>query len=130
MEESFWRYGTKAAGPIKKAATDYLRARVGINVILHQLEDHFGPSEITGGLSNIDDIAKLLMWLNSDEVRSVFDVSKFRKTFQEVLEANPSVMQGKKGITSNICEFLRYVLGQRQTNETGLDSYDQGFFLV
>ena len=130
MDESFWRYGAKAAAPIKKAATDYLKARVGINIILHQLEDQVGSSAIQGGLNNVQDITTLLNWVSTDKVRSHWDFQQFKASYQEVLEKNPSLMLGKKGISSNIIEFLRHVLGQRSTNESGLDTYDQGYFLA
>jgi hypothetical protein len=129
MTESFWRYGTKAAEPIKKSAIDYLKARVGINLILYQLQDQFGPSGLRGGLSNPEELGILLKWIGSDKVQSTFDHDKFRKNFQTIIESNVSAMEAKKGIASNITEFLRHVLGQRQTNEVGLDTYDQGFFL-
>lgn len=129
MAESFWRYGSKAAEPIKKSAINYLKARVGINLILHQLQDHFGISNIKGGLSSVQELNTLLNWVASDDVRTVFDSDKFRNHYQEIIEDNLSAMAAKKGIASNISEFLRHILGQRQTNEVGLDTYDQSFFL-
>jgi hypothetical protein len=58
------------------------------------------------------------------------DIKVFRQNYQKVLESDHRLISGQKGISSNVKEFLRHVLGQRQTSEPGLDSYDQGYFLA
>ena len=64
------------------------------------------------------------------EVRDRFDMDAFRNGYQQVIESDPRLVAGKKGIASNVQEFLRHVLGQRQTAERGLGSYDQGYFMA
>jgi hypothetical protein len=71
-----------------------------------------------------------LTWLGKEEVRTQFNLNQFRTNYQDVIESDPRVVAGKKGISSNVKEFLRHVLGQRQTEESGLDSYDQGYYLA
>jgi len=130
VSQGFWRYGQYASGTITDAVTGFVKARVGINLLLHQLEDTFGSNLEKDCLSNLDSIKRLVNWLSKDEIRSKFDGDVFRKNYQDVIESDPRVIAGKKGISSNVKEFLVHVLGQRQTAEAGLDSYDQGFFLA
>lgn len=130
MKQGFWRYGQHAATTIAEAATSFAKARVGINLLLCQLEETFGNKLPKDALSNIDSIANLIAWLSQKDVRNKFDHESFRGHYQDVIEFDPRIVAGKKGISSNVKEFLRHVLGQRQTAEAGLDSYDQGYYLA
>jgi len=130
MKRGFWRYGQYALGTITEAATDFVKARAGLNLLFHQLEETFGTELEPTCLSNIESIEKLLKWLSTSDVRGKFDTEAFRRNYQEVIESDPRIVSGKKGISSNVKEFLKEVLGQRQTAETGMDSYDQGFYLA
>lgn len=124
----FWRYGQYASTTLTNSATDFVKARAGLNLLLHQLEASFGTARLGGCLSNLKSIGAFLEWLG--EVRDRFDLDAFRSGYQSVIEADQRLVAGKKGISSNVKEFLRHVLGQRQTAEPGLDSYDQGYFLA
>ena len=106
MDKSFWRYGSKAIEPIKKSTSDYLKSRIGITIILHQLEEHFGSESIKGSLSSISDITELIKWMSSEQVRERYNFEEFTSIYQSVLEEHPAAIQGKKGIASNINEFL------------------------
>lgn len=130
MNEPFWRYGTKALASIKQSTREYLKARIGINLILHQLETKIDISELKGGLSSAADIENLLQWLSSKEIKSKFSLEEYTQTCEDIFHRNNSILLGKRGITSNLNEFLNYSLSQRQTNEKGLESYDQGYFLA
>jgi hypothetical protein len=81
-------------------------------------------------LSNVESIAKLVSWLGEEGIREKFDSKTFSNNYQDVIESDPRIVAGKKGVSSNVKEFLQHVLGQRQTAEAGLDSYDQSFFLA
>ena len=81
-------------------------------------------------MSNIESISRLINWLGDRDTREKFNGDIFRKNYQDVIEFDPRLVAGKKGISSNVTEFLRHVLGQRQTAEAGLSSYDQGFYLA
>jgi hypothetical protein len=130
MNEPFWRYGTKATASIKRSSREYLKARIGINLILHQLACKIDISEFQGGLSSASDIEKLLQWLSSKQIQTKFSFEEYTQTCENIFASNNSILLGKRGITSNINEFLNYSLSQRQTNEKGLESYDQGYFLA
>jgi hypothetical protein len=79
------------------------------------------------GLANIDSILKFAAALK--EARNEFPLIEFRAGLQSALEEDPRVVACKRGISSNVTEFLGHVLRQRQTSEAGMDSYDQGFYL-
>jgi hypothetical protein len=129
-EQGFWRYGQYSSGTISEAATDFVKARAGLNLLLYQLEEIFGDELDQACLANIDSIDRLLKWLSTADVRSRFDSDRFRSNYQDIIESDPRVIAGKRGISSNIKEFLQHVLAQRQTAESGLDNYDQGFYLA
>lgn len=124
----FWRYGQYASATLATNATGFVKARAGLNLLLHQLESAFGPDKLAGSLANTRSITEFLTWLG--EIREQFDINAFRDGYQEVIESDPRLVAGKKGIASNVQEFLRHVLGQRQTAERGLGSYDQGYFIA
>jgi hypothetical protein len=128
VSSGFWRYGQYASTTLTKSSTDFVKARAGLNLLLHQLENSFEPSHISGCLGNLTSIELFLKWLS--EIRDEFDIDALRTGYQSVIEADQRLIAGKKGISSNVKEFLRHVLGQRQTAEPGLDSYDQGYFLA
>ena len=46
-----------------------------------------------------------------------------------LIDECPKELSCSKGIPSNLFEFVRYSLGQRQTNETPMKSYDQSYWL-
>ena len=45
------------------------------------------------------------------------------------IDSDPRKMAIKHGTGKNLEEFLRHALGQRETQERGLESYDQGYLL-
>jgi len=130
VDRAFWRYGQYSAGAVTEAATSFIKARAGINLLLHQLQETVDTDLDSTCLSNVNNIAEFLGWLASDKVRAAFSNKDFRRSYQEVIEADPRIVSGKKGISSNVKEFLQHALAQRQTAEVGLDSYDQGYFLA
>lgn len=130
VNEGYWRYGQYAAETLTDFATDFAKARAGINLVLHQLEDQGVECIDESCLSNMQNIHKFLNTLGTEEIRNQFSMDQFRQNYMDVIENDPRVVAGKKGVTSNIKEFLRHVLGQRQTEEAGLSSYDQGYYLA
>lgn len=126
--QGFWRYGQLAAETIEEFAREYLQARVGLNVIL-STADELGWKLVDGdnALASPDVIRQAAMSLF--DRRAEFPVDDIRATMQAVVDGNPRVFAVKKGIGSNIKEFLRHCLGQRQTAEEGMKSYDQGYWL-
>lgn len=128
VQRGFWRYGQNAAATLNDYATDFVKARAGLNLLLHQLEEFDNTNAIGKCFNHLGSIRDFYQWLA--KIRDTFDMYQFRRNYQVVLETDHRVVAGKKGISSNLKEFLLYVLAQRQTSEPGLESYDQGFFLA
>lgn len=128
--DGFWRYGEYSSNSIRDHSTEFIKARIGINLILHQLTQICGSKIESYSLGNVEEIHKLIAFLASSEIKKNFKITSFRHHYQDVIESDPRIVMGKKGISSNVKEFLQHVLAQRQTAEPGLDSYDQGYFLA
>jgi len=124
---SFWRYGQLATGAISEVSTKFLKARAGLNLFLCLFGDITRKAGIKGPMETAGDFAGFLSWVW--ENMQLIDVPRFIGLYEKLLESEQRAVSGKKGIASNIGEFLRHVLGQRQTAEAGMDSYDQGYYL-
>lgn len=120
-----WRYGQSAARTIKYYAREYVIGRAGINLLLWHCSEAGIPTD--NCMANTAAIAEFLCAVHRG--RKSFAREGFRADLETVLDADPRVTACKRGISSNVAEFLRHVLGQRQTSESGLDSYDQGYYL-
>lgn len=129
--EGFWSYGQLASPQVKKTIRSYMLGRVGLNMFLHRCQQVEGLKHLfaSGGrpLESIASIHQLLVSLN--EHLDDFDPAEFRANLNSALEADPRKLAIKQGIGKNIEEFLRHSLGQRETNERGLEGYDQGYLL-
>jgi hypothetical protein len=127
---AFWRYGQKAVQGIQSAARDFVVARAGLNLLLwhcRKLElsgKIVLPRQPLGNLNSILSFASVLR-----EARHAFPLANFQSDLQAALDVDPRVVACKRGISANVTEFLGHVLRQRQTSESGMGSYDQGFFL-
>jgi hypothetical protein len=127
---SFWRYGQKAVQGIQSAARGFVVARAGLNLLLWHCEqlrekgEFLLPGSAIGGIDSILALANALAG-----VRDKFPHAEYRAGKHAALEEDPRVVACKRGISSNVAEFLGHVLRQRQTSEQGMDSYDQGFYL-
>jgi hypothetical protein len=129
IQSPFWRYGQLAARTIKDSARDFVIARVGLSLLLWHWDElrstntHLPPATISS-VASIVNFAEQLA-----EQRNNFPATRYFDNLRAALEEDPRVVACRGGISSNITEFLRHVLGQRQTSEPGMDSYDQGYFL-
>jgi hypothetical protein len=125
-KNGFWVYGDKALPKAKDLIRKYYIARIGINHVLH-VADEMGIYLPDNCLSTVAGLAEFLCTLsgNHDKLSQKNVLSKNR----ELLDQEPRQLACAKGITSNMLEFVRYSLGQRQTIEIELKGYDQGYFL-
>jgi hypothetical protein len=129
-KDAFWRYGQKASQGIQSAARGFVVARAGLNLLLWhcQLLHDRGKLVIPNeALGNIDSLIAFATTLK--DARNEFPFADFRRGLQAALEVDPRIVACKRGISSNVSEFLDHVLRQRQTSEPGMGSYDQGFYL-
>lgn len=123
-EERYLAYGNASMPTIRNYASAYLVARLGINLVLWALNDAKGNSNALGSSG------KLLELLQQVEANRDVLIGKNIITRHADLKNNESrVIACKKGIGTNLIEFSRYVLGQRQTANESLRGYDQSYFL-
>ena len=109
---------------MKDRASAFLQARLGLNATLWALEA-IEPGQ--HDLSSARGIHGLC-----DRVRnnaSALEKLGLRDILSDVSERETRTLLCKKGIGSNIMEFARHVLGQRQAANPVLRGYDQGFVL-
>jgi len=121
----YMSYGDKALPGIKDRASGYLIARLGINTVLWSLEE--AGVGYQGSLSSSSDIAMLCRHVRENVV--ALALANTKEVVTEVIEREARALLCKKGIGSNLMEFARHALGQRQTASTILRGYDQGYVL-
>lgn len=121
----YFSYGDRAIPRFTDLASQFLSARLGLNATLWALEK--ASVKIKGGLSSAEQVATLC-----SEVRAASDeLGKLdiQAILSEVSERENHRLLCKKGIGSNILEFARHALGQRQAANPILRGYDQGYAL-
>lgn len=123
-EFQFLTYGDRALPGIKDRTSAYLAARLGINATLWCMEEIGSPiaslasaSEIHAACEKIGNHRKELHEVGLPEV------------IRDVFEQENRMLLCKKNIGSNMLEFARHILGQRQAADPLLRGYDQGFIL-
>lgn len=119
-------YGTVVLPTIRNIASSYLGARLGLNVVLWQME------ELGVAVESLDSSADVHHFLSSvqaqrDRLVAAGALTKFQQLRDDPDHAR--TLACKKGIGSNLLEFSRYSLGRRQTAESTLRSYDQSYVL-
>jgi hypothetical protein len=119
-------YGTVVLPAIKNIASSYLSARLGLNILLWQL-DEFEVSVDT--LNSSEQILRFYQLIaeRASDLRKADVLGKYQELRDNVDHAR--TLACKKGIGSNLFEFARHSLGRRQTAETTLRSYDQSYVL-
>jgi hypothetical protein len=117
-------YGNPAVPIIKEYASGYLIARVGLNVVLWALEELGTP------IRQLSSSKNLLEFLETIERnRGALLEANVLAVHTEITDKEARAIACKKGIGSNLIEFARYTLGQRQTSDDSLRGYDQSYFL-
>jgi hypothetical protein len=120
----FLEYGNPGVPIIRDYASRYLVARLGINLVLWQL--HAMGSNVET-LSSGTDIAAVLQLARKN--RRALLAADLIGEFNNIKDEQARTVACKKGIGSNLIEFGRHTLGQRQTNSESLRGYDQGYVL-
>ncbi|ODT20974.1 MAG: hypothetical protein ABS35_18605 [Kaistia sp. SCN 65-12] len=120
----FLSYGDRALPGIKDRASAYLQARIGINAVLWALD---ATGIKIAALSSAKRVAKACEDIRANA--AAVEATGIRDILSDVGERETRTLLCKKGIGSNIMEFARHVLGQRQAATPILRGYDQGFAL-
>ena len=127
INSGYWCLGQPSNNTIKELAREFLYGRAGINLMLLRCMDIDPVHMPSKPLINPASIAKFAEYLAL--VRAKFSMNNYKENLTDAMQSDPRVPSCKRGISSNILEFLSHVLRQRQTNESGMDSYDQGYYL-
>lgn len=118
-------YGNKAITNIKDLSSRCLKARLGINYVLWAL-DEVGRG-YKGTLSSSSDVMAFCEHLKVN--RELLVPMEPLESIEGLFEEESRALLCKTGIGSNLVEFSRHVLGQRQTADPILRGYDQGYVL-
>jgi hypothetical protein len=122
---SFLTFSSKPLPTIRDSISRYLAARIGINATLWALADAGAPAvEVFGSADGLADACH--------QVRQYCTGSraaKVRELVEELIDRETRTLLCRKGIGSNINEFVTYSLQQRQTANPRLRGYDQGYLL-
>lgn len=119
-------YGNKALPSIRDSISRFLVARLGINATLWALES-LGVAPAADSLSSAAGLASLC-----DQIRenvSGIEAAGVRDLVASLEDRETRTLLCRKGIGSNVNEFVRHALGQRQTANPILRGYDQGYVL-
>jgi hypothetical protein len=120
---TYLSYGDRALPIIRDRASSFLRARLGINTVLWGLDA--GAVGLEGGLASSKSLLDLCETIRASRGM----LSEVPGIFDKLHEQESRVLLCSKGIGSNIMEFARHALGQRQTANAILRGYDQGYSL-
>lgn len=121
----FWSIGQITSKPIKESARHYIEGRGAINLLLHMLEcSNFDMSKIN--IESPFQAFETLKYLAKHQGKFNFD--QYLIYFNQMMESEPKIAECKKGTSKNVLEFLEHIARQRITSETGLESYDQGYY--
>jgi hypothetical protein len=121
----YMAYGGKALQGIKDKVSSYLNARLGINTLLWSLKQIGTPYE--GDFSSSKGIAALCQHIQNH--RNALLRAGTLETVIDIREQEARALLCRKGIGSNLLEFARHALGQRQSAVPLLRGYDQGYIL-
>lgn len=119
----FLAYGTGSIPSLKDRTSKYLKARLGINATLSALDEIGQP--FTAPLASARDVERLCDLVRKNRA----SLASLTAEVDEVADREARTLLCRKGIGSNLIEFARYVLMQRQAADPRLRGYDQGYIL-
>jgi hypothetical protein len=131
--------GRDGNAAIKNRIQGYVQARIGLNLLLHALEDAgcgwFAPVGASETETPAEAIAALLAHVaaNREAMAPVLEAAtstaSLRMGANALADANPRLLNQVNGFSKNVLEFVRYTLVQLQPQEDELKSYDQAYLL-
>jgi hypothetical protein len=122
-EIAYFPYGRAAMDQAKVLVSRYLYARLGLNATLWGLEEIGQP--FAQPLSSEAAASQLVHVVASH--RDALQRISVLATWQALQDSESRTLACSKGIGSNMLEFVRHCVGQRQTARDVLRGYDQGF---
>lgn len=127
-DRHFFAYGRPAQATIRDCASEYLVARLGINMALWMLGGL--PENVEAPQPQLRSAHGMLAFLHALRAQApAFRAEGFSALSIQLRDEQSRTIACKSGIGKNISEFCRYVLGKRQTHRAELRGYDQGYVL-
>jgi hypothetical protein len=120
---TYLSYGKPAVPVIKDYVNKYLSARLGLNLVFWHLGLHKDRH-----LNSVSALLQLVQEIQ-ERLPTIRAGGEFQRQLSKLQEQEARTLGCKKGIGSNLIEFARHVLGQRQSATEVLRGYDQGYFL-
>lgn len=118
------RYGAPYSGTARDIVSNYLSARLGLNLTLYYLDAAGVEVPV---LQDADSFGR---FMDAVERHKGFLVqSGFAETFARLQDDQARTLACKKGIGVNVTEFVRHVLGRRVAAAESQRGYDQGYSL-
>ncbi|MGO6727251.1 hypothetical protein ACCS45_03890 [Rhizobium ruizarguesonis] len=122
---SYLSYGDRALPGLTDRVAGFLKSRLGLNAVLWAAEDC--NEGIMPSLSSCSEIADFCRVVRNSRDR--MNAAGLAEVLGHVNETENWALLCKKGIGSNLMEFSRHMLGQRQAANPILRGYDQGYIL-
>lgn len=122
-EFGYLTYGMGAVSELKDRTSTYLAARLGLNAVLWCL-DECGAT-FAGKLSSASSVGALCQLVKENSAA----LSQASLIVEELADREARTLLLRKGVGSNVMEFARHVLYQRQVANPILRGYDQGYVL-
>jgi hypothetical protein len=124
-EIEYFAYGQAALRSVRSRAEGYLQSRLGLNLVLWSLKEVGGDRiDPPSSPATFAQLARAVHSKRKDLLQN-----GFVKCWEELQDREAGTLACTKGIGSNIHEFARHALGQRQTLNNVLKGYDQGYVL-
>lgn len=126
MSKDIWHLDEKAGPVIKKRIESYIRAKVGIHLIIQMLGPEILDQIDLNSYSGIKDFLELV---KKETESGGLDVVQFNSDYLEIVESDIKQVSCRKGRSANLFEFIRYSLGQKQTADPKKRNYDQSYWI-
>ena len=119
----------------RRQVESYSTARLGLNLLLHVLDDAgLGWNQPSGekrGFPAAKQVSLLLDHLSEVRTRLPSDFKTMVLShLGEILDDQSSKVSGGSGSSKNLCEFLTHTLRRRPSKEPSLNEHDQGYLLA
>jgi hypothetical protein len=116
-------YGMGAVSELKDRTSTYLGARLGLNAVLWSLDER--GAAFQDKLSSAEGVLALCALVKKKRV----ELSDVNGLIDDLSDREARTLLCRKGVGSNVMEFARHVLYQRQVANPILRGYDQGYVL-
>lgn len=121
----FMSYGGRSLSTMQDIFSRYLSARIGVNLTLWWLNSKEVAVPIRlDSTASVNELLGQLRMANADNG----SVLELKKEYSNLQDKEARVLACRRGIGSNLVEFARHVICQRQAANDVLRGYDQGFF--